>query len=204
MASNQQQVSEVSVHYRHVELQSGVELRETDDGGLFLALAEPPPVRTVLELRDARGGSAYEITAVIEVESAGVSRGCRVRRIDDAALQSRPVGSERLADASGGPSSGTGAMPAARPRSDDGEERWSDDYGAQMAVPAPVVDPDASDDTGETSASFSGGGSGGSGGDDEDASDEGGDDDTSATSTDSGNAGESPRQGKKRRGRKRK
>ena len=123
-----------------------------------------------------------------------------MRRIDDAALQSRPVGSERLADASGGPSSGTGAMPAARPRSDDGEESWSDDYGAQMAVPAPVVDPDASDDTGETSAN----GSGGSGGDDEDASDEGGDDDTSATSTDSGNAGESPRQSKKRRGRKRK
>jgi hypothetical protein len=189
-------IQEVSVHYRHVELQSGAKLQETDDGGLFLELAEPPPVRTVLELRDLSGdsrGRAYEITAVVEVESAGVTRGCRLRRIDDAALQSRPVGSERLADASGGPSSPTGAMPAAKSsRSEDGEERWSDEYGAHMAVPAPVVDPDGGDEA-EGGTAIAGG--------DEESNEEGGDDDAAATSTDSG---ESPRSGKRRRGRKRK
>jgi hypothetical protein len=190
-------IQQVSVHYRHVELQSGAQLQETDDGGLFLALAEPPPVRTVLELREttAAGGGgnarghAYEITGVVEVESPGGARGCRLRRVDDEALKSRTVGSERLADASGGRASPTGAMPAARSNAEDGED-WSDEYGAHMAVPAPVVDPDGGDDSGETTESSD---TTEPGGDD-------GDEDAAASSTDSGES----RPGKKRRGRKRK
>ena len=135
-------------------------------------------------------GHAYEITAVVEVESAGTSRGCHLRRLDDAALSTRPVGSERLADASGGPSSPTGTMSAVRSRSDEGEESWSDEYGAHMAVPAPVVLSDGgADDPGDSTEGAA------------ESGDEGGDDESAAVSTDSG---ESPPAGKKRRGRRRK
>jgi hypothetical protein len=188
--------SELSVHYRHVELQSVATLRTNGDGELFLELAEPPPVRTVLELRAGAKRQAYEITAVVEVETAGAghrdafARGCRVREVDSALLKSRAVGSERLADAAAGTAPGATPSPAARARTDSGDdEQWSEEYGVQMAVPAPVVDPDGSDDSSESEI--------GSNGDDAD------DDGNNGSAADS-DASRSAGSGKKRRGRRRK
>lgn len=177
---------EVSVHYRHIELQPAATLRDAEGGESFLELAEPPPVRTVLELRAGGSARAFEVTAVVEVETSGSPRGCRVREIDGAALRDRKVGSERLADASAGAASGS-ATPAAAPRTgDEAEENWSDDYGAHMAVPAPVMDPDGSDES--------------------EAIDTSADDDDAPAPTDAseGNDAESSPPGKKRRGRRRK
>lgn len=182
--------SEVSVHYRHVELQSVATLRTDGDGELFLELGEPPPVRTVLELRSGGTGRAYEITAVVEVEAGGATRGCRLREVDATVLKSRTVGSERLADAAAGTAPSSAAPAGARTRADaGGEERWSDEYGVQMAVPAPVVDPDGSDDSTEAEI--------GTNGDDAD------DDGSSGSAADS-DASRSAGGGKKRRGRRRK
>ncbi|HET6585671.1 MAG TPA: hypothetical protein VFG69_19565 [Nannocystaceae bacterium] len=178
---------EVSVHYRHVELQSVATLRVDGDGEAFLELAEPPPVRTVLELRGPSARStAYEVTAVVEVEAPGAIRGCRLREVDAARLSSRAVGSERLADAAAGSVAGSTAATARGRTEASGDESWSNDYGVQMAVPAPVVDPDGGDDSSEAEI--------GSNGDDDDGSGSAADSDASRS------AGG----GKKRRGRRRK
>jgi hypothetical protein len=81
------------------------------------------------------------------------------------------------------PSAATGA--AAARGEERGEESWSDEYGAHMAVPAPVVDPDGGDESGEASID-----------------EETGDDDESGASA--RDPAEPARQGKKRRGRRRK
>ncbi len=179
---------EVSVHYRHIELQPAATLRDADGGELFLELAEPPPVRTVLELRDGASARAFEVTAVVEVDAAGTTRGCRVREIDAEQLRDRKVGSERLADASAGSATaGAAADPSHASSSAEGDESWSDDYGAHMAVPAPVIDPDGSDES--------------------EAIDVNADDADDASASESGettDSAESSRPGKKRRGRRRK
>jgi hypothetical protein len=184
---------EVSVHYRHIELQPAATLRDADGGELFLELAEPPPVRTVLELREGATSKAFEVVAVVEVEAPGTPRGCRVREIDGAALRDRKVGSERLADASAGAATGGAAPPPTRVESSDDGENWSDDYGAHMAVPAPVIDPDGSDESEAIDINADGS---------EDADDDG--NASAGEASDASDSTESSRQGKKRRGRKRK
>lgn len=184
-------VHEVSVHYRHIELHPAATLRDADGGELFLELAEPPPVRTVLELRDRASVRAFEVTAVVEVDAPGTARGCRVREVDAAQLRDRKVGSERLADASAGSaSSGAAPTPAHASSGEAGEESWSDDYGAHMAVPAPVIDPDGSDESEAIDVNAA---------DTDDA-----DDASASESGETTDSAESSRPGKKRRGRRRK
>jgi len=145
-----------SVHYRHLVLHPETIVRKVDGGELFVELADPLPVRTLLELRDPAGKPhAVVVTAVVEVEGAqGGVRGCRVRIVDDAQLRARPVGSEHLKDASvpgeGSPSRSDARTPSGSIATASDAEAGADDgpgdYGLRMAVPAPVVDPDGDPD----------------------------------------------------------
>lgn len=186
-----------SVHYRNLQLHPETIVRKIENGELFVELVDPPPVRTVLELRDPAGTPhAVVVTGVVEVESGqGGVRGCRVRVVDHAQLQARPVGSEHLADASargeGAPAgdvrTATGSVPVAEDAPDEPAG-----YGVQMAVPAPVVDPDGDpDDELDSSATNLEVG-------------EGNGDETAEPDADAAAPSESTSRGKRRRGRRRK
>lgn len=120
------------LRYRHVDLGDAV---LHDDGDRhFLVLELPPPVRTILVADDR----TYEVESVVETETGpGNARGCYVRPADRSV--SAAVGSESLASGSANvePAPGDAVTPVG---ADDDL-----DYGARMAVPAPVVDTDGSD-----------------------------------------------------------
>ena len=174
---------------------------EPSEGGVFVALDDPPPVRSILAITAGdEAPRALEVTAVVEVAPEGGARGFYGRFIEDDALaRFERVGTEHLSD--GEPE------PAAR---GEGETAESDDAGpgTQMAMPAPVVDPDDSEpidlDTyrsGEHEAApSSDADDSGDAEDGADAEPEGG---TTSEQTTSDGEDDGARKGKRRRGRKR-
>jgi hypothetical protein len=179
-----QDAREVRVDIRHHTLATAAPLEASKDGEVFVALDDPPPVRTILAIHDGdEGPHALEVTRVVETDADGLRRGAFGRFRDADLLRGLDaVGTEHLA-----------AGPAAA--SEDS------DHAGYLAVPAPVVDPDPSDriDVSELRQLEERGGDEGS---DDDSDD---DDPSPADSTGSGNgeATESGRRGKRRRGRKR-
>jgi hypothetical protein len=126
-----QDVREVRVDIRHHTLATAAQLQESADGEVFVALDDPPPVRTILAIHDGESGPhALEVTRVVEADSDAVRRGVYGRFRDADLLRGLDaVGTEHL-EAGEQPSQGT-----------------VDDAGETglLAVPAPVVDPDPSD-----------------------------------------------------------
>lgn len=118
-------MSQVRVEIRSHQLAAAAQIAEAE-GGVFVPLAEPPPVRTVLRLtEEGKELQALEVTRVIEVEgSEGRTPGVIGRYVGlDELARSEQVGTEQL---------------------EGGVATVGEDGAATMAVPAPVVDPDPS------------------------------------------------------------
>jgi hypothetical protein len=174
-----QDVREVRVDIRHHMLASAARLQESRDGEVFIALDDPPPVRTILAIHEGSDGPhALEVTRVVETDSDASRRGAYGRFRDAEQLRGLDaVGTEHLA-AGEQPTSG-----------DDGE------HSGYMAMPAPVVDPDPSDriDVNELRQLEESG---------EDSDDES-DDEAPSESAPDLSSDEGAKKGKRRRGRKR-
>lgn len=178
----------VRVDLRHVRLAQSAALSEAD-GGVFVALDDPPPVRSVVVIHGDDGSHPLEVTRVVEVPESDPrgARGVYGRFVDDEALQRTDrVGTEHLAD---GASAGSPAI------DDEGE---APDVSS-MAMPAPVVDPDPSGPiaVAELRAVEQEGDEG-----DREAEEPSGNGDEPSGNGDEGGANGAPR-GKRRRGRKR-
>lgn len=138
----------VRLLYRHVPIAESPTVEVVGEG-VFVALAAPPPVRTVLRLEHADGtASGLVVTRVVEVEGEGGrgARGFYARAVEgDALAESDRVGSEHLRTPEAGPGHEAGAT-----RTEDiGEDAGSDGVHVAMAMPAPVVvDEDDEDDEG--------------------------------------------------------
>jgi hypothetical protein len=176
-------VREVRVDIRHHTLATAAPLDESADGEVFVALDDPPPVRTLLAIHDGKEGPhALEVTRVVETDTDASRRGVFGRFRDPDVLRGlESVGTEHLA--SGEQVSAAG--------SDDS------DHAGFLAMPAPVVDPDPSDriDVSELRQLEEGGSDDDSDDDDLPRGDNG--------SPPSEDGDDSPRRGKRRRGRKR-
>jgi hypothetical protein len=93
--------TQVRVDLRSISLSAAAQLAELPDGSFFIALDEPPPVRTVLSVREEGGEArAFEVSHVIEISEAspiGVT-GCQGRFVEAKRLErQRDVGSEHHA-----------------------------------------------------------------------------------------------------------
>jgi hypothetical protein len=125
----------VRVELRHVVLAEAAALTEQSGGRVFVALDEPPPVRSVLALVDASDGStrrAIEVVRVVEVADGDGSRGVHGRVVDaDALARFAAVGTERLP--------GGTREPASTEPTPDPEKSDADANGSQLAMPAPVM-----------------------------------------------------------------
>ncbi len=123
-----QDVREVRVDIRHHTLATAAPLEASADGEVFVALDDPPPVRTILAIHDGdEGPHALEVTRVVETDADGARRGAYGRFRDADLLRGLDVvGTEHL---------------------DAGPAVASEDtaHTGYLAVPAPVVDPDPSD-----------------------------------------------------------
>lgn len=178
-------VREVRVDIRHHTLATAARLQESRDGEVFIALDDPPPVRTLLAIHEGHEGPhALEVTRVVETDSDASRRGVFGRFRDPDALRGLDaVGTEHLA---------AGEHVSAAPSEDS-------DHAGFLAMPAPVVDPDPSDriDVSELQQL------------EERASDDDDDDDDADDGPPRGDNGapepeeEGARRGKRRRGRKR-
>jgi len=155
----------VRVELRHVVLAEAAALTELKGGRVFVALDEPPPVRSVLALVDGSTRNAIEVTRVVEVADAGGVRGVHGRVVDaDALARFAAVGTERLP--------GGTREPASTQPSLESEKSDAGASGSQLAMPAPVMvveadsEPiDVSDgDGGDASDEPDGDGDGGDGG----------------------------------------
>lgn len=128
-----------SVVYRHVTLQDGAQLQVHEDKSVFVALPEPPPIRTIVQLWRGDEARAVVVDRIIEVPDveAGEVRGFFGIPADEAAIVAATrVGTEGLEPA---------------PHADDdasGSGRGSDpgDSNFTTAMPAPVVVHDDADD----------------------------------------------------------
>ncbi len=135
------------IDIRSHRLAEAAEIQDTE-AGRFFVLPEPPPVRSILAVREGDELEAFEVTRVVEVESQGQARGAFARIIDMSELDKSiaEVGTEHL---------------SALAENDLDTQGGSDQ--PQMAVPAPVVHPEASEqidvgnlpDMGELSANDS-------------------------------------------------
>lgn len=139
----------VHVELRHLTLSESAELHEFEDAP-FIALDDPPPVRTIIAVRDADAQGerrAFEVLRVVEVDEAerssgsgsglGPGRGVYGQWLEPEALRRfERVGTEHLSD---------GEVVDAEEEPAPEEDAPDSDDGVQMAVPAPVVDPDDSE-----------------------------------------------------------
>lgn len=176
----------VRVDIRHVEIAEAAPCEESE-AGVFITLDDPPPVRSILAVREGNDAPrAFEVTAVVEVAPEGGARGFHGRFIEsDALARYERVGTEHLSDGEPEETDEAG-----------GEHTIDDDDdgpGTHMAMPAPVVDPDESEpiDIDEARASA--------------ADDHGHEVEEPEASGEEGNGGDDgeARKGKRRRGRKR-
>lgn len=122
--------SNARVEYRNLSLAESAEVSEADDGGVFVALEEPPPVRSVVRLVSADGSSRdVVLTRVVEVPDEGAPRGFHAKDAgDDDRERAAKVGTEHLEG-----SSSSGDEGSARSNGSDAAGNMS------MAMPAPVV-----------------------------------------------------------------
>jgi hypothetical protein len=128
---------EIRVEIRGVQL-AEVASCEESEAGVFIALDDPPPVRSILAIAEgAQAPRAFEVTGVVEVPPDGGVRGFVGRFIEsDALARYARVGTEHLAD----------GEPEAAPHADGEQTDDDEDVGIQMAMPAPVmVDHDESE-----------------------------------------------------------
>jgi len=132
--------SSTSVVYRHVTLVDGADFNVHEDRSVFIALDEPPPVRTVIQLWRGDEARAVVVQRIIEIPDAdkGEARGFFGVPADDEAIAGAArVGTEHL-----------GAGTHAGEHNSVGEP--APDAGADanigMAMPAPVVVHDEGDD----------------------------------------------------------
>lgn len=134
------------VEFRHVTLAEAAAVRTGNgaDDAVFIALDEPPPVRTVLRLVTDDAARDVVVTRVVEVPEADLVRGCFARDADEAErTRGGEVGTEHLqvdpADEEGSAVLGGSDLDA--------------DGNLSMAMPAPVlVDADDDDDNGDGEA----------------------------------------------------
>ena len=132
--------SSTSVVYRHVTLIDGADLTVHEDRSVFVAMEEPPPIRTVVQLWRAEQARAVLVSRVVEVPEADPAgaRGFYAIPADEAAIAAaRIVGTEHLKSA------GPGDL---QRNADPGESADGDDVSgsdpdanSNMAMPAPVV-----------------------------------------------------------------
>jgi hypothetical protein len=134
-----------ALELRHVRLAEPVTLRPaslgpTPDGGVeegvFVALDDSPPVRTVLAVVEGGRRRALEVAWVVEVTERDEVKGFYGRWVADEALErAAKVGTEHLED----------GTPVVQPVVHD-NSAGLDMSDAAMAMPAPVVLLDGSDD----------------------------------------------------------
>lgn len=90
--------TQVRVDLRSVSLSASAQLAELPDGSFFLELDEPPPVRTLLSVREDDGEArVFEVRHVIEIAEAGPTGaiGCQGQFVEAERLEKqRGVGSE--------------------------------------------------------------------------------------------------------------
>ena len=137
---------------RHVRLADQATLQpaalgpasEAAEEGVFIALDDPPPVRTVLAVVEGGRRRALEVAWVVEVPDPGSPRGFHGRWVSDEALErAARVGTEHLED----------GTPVVQPVVPD-HSAAMDVSDASMAMPAPVMIVD--DDTGVVDVSDDG------------------------------------------------
>lgn len=136
--------SPVRVEYRHTPLTPEATVADAGEG-VFVALAQPMPVRSTLRVIDSDGSERrLVVDRVVESAEAGEfgARGVVGHWVDaDAMGAGATVGSEHLESADAGPASEEGSA--------DADE--SDGGNAAVAMPAPVVVDDDDEDSDESS-----------------------------------------------------
>jgi hypothetical protein len=117
----------VRVELRQATLTESARLREAGDR-MFLALENPPPVRSLLRLRAGEELSAFEVARVIEVvDETEPARGCYGQRVSlDRLVEQDKVGSEHLEP---GLRSGGGGIPSPVVIMNSGEMMMGEESG---------------------------------------------------------------------------
>ncbi|MEM6291575.1 MAG: hypothetical protein AAGA54_09930 [Myxococcota bacterium] len=118
------------VALRHTTLVESATLEPRADDRYFISTAAPPPTHSILTLHDADETRYFLVDQVIEVKNDDSEPGI-VGKLTDAQAheEASQLGTEHL---------------------EDGEMVGGDDVAPQMAMPAPVVDPDPSEDVDES------------------------------------------------------
>lgn len=134
-----------TLQVRHVRLADSATLTPAtidEVEGVFVALDDPPPVRTVLGVTQGEQTRTLEVLRVVEVATADAARGFYGRWADDEAQgRATKVGTEHLED----------GTPQVQPVSRDHSAAISMSDG--MAMPAPVMlDDDGHEDSGQVEA----------------------------------------------------
>jgi hypothetical protein len=142
-----------ALELRHVRLAEHVPLRPAPLGdgeeGVFVALDDSPPVRTVVAVVQGGRRRALEVAWVVEVAEREEARGFYGRWLGDEALErAAKVGTEHLED----------GMPVVQPVVLDNSVRLDVSDTPVMAMPAPVMMHD--DDTGVVDTDDEDGGDG--------------------------------------------
>ncbi len=118
---------EFRVALRHTTLVEAAVLQPADDDSHFIATAAPPPTHSILTLHHGDETQYFLVDRAIEVEASGQERGIYGRLTDaEAHTEASKLGTEHL---------------------EDGEMIVDEDGAApKMAMPAPVVDPDPTEE----------------------------------------------------------
>ncbi len=120
-------MSEYRVALRHTTLLESAALEDLGDDRHFIATAAPPPTSSILTLDAGDEHKFFLVDKVFEVEGDGQKRGVAGKLSDaEAHEQASMLGTEHL---------------------EDGEA--PDDAAPPMAMPAPVVEPDADEEVDE-------------------------------------------------------
>ncbi|MEM6991160.1 MAG: hypothetical protein AAF721_11700 [Myxococcota bacterium] len=122
-----------AVVVRHVTLVDGAELKVHEDRSVFVALDEPPPIRTVVQLWRGDEARAVVVDRIVEAPDAdsGEQRGFfGLPAGDEAIAAATRVGTEHLDSPSGDEVEGN---------EDAGRSDASPEGNISMAMPSPVV-----------------------------------------------------------------
>jgi len=108
----------VEIRYAGVVVGRSTDARKIDDNALFVALPDPLPVGTVVELRVAEQGVAARVEHVIESAEVGIA-GMRLRCVDEVLGLDLGPGAKQptVADESPAPAAKVEAAPEAPPAS---------------------------------------------------------------------------------------
>lgn len=143
--TSQTRSTSTSVVVRHVTLVDGADLKVHEDRTVFVALDDPPPIRTVVQLWRGDEARAVVVQRVIETPApdSDEARGFfGVPASEEAIAGATKVGTEHLESPSGDDPDGSGGQ-AGSDTSPDGN--------INMAMPAPVLVHDQRDEGDEGS-----------------------------------------------------